>query len=297
MAGRRLCSEQEAIHRGFGGADSARRREVLRETLAIFEHADPPYRYHRLAQQNLDHWRAQSVVSVSQLRVEVFPGDWGEVTRTLTAAYGVCFAVLNMANAFVPGGAYVEGAVAQEENMFRRTDCHFRIGEDEYDAPLDRYRPAITRLLSAQDGGVYLDTQRPRVCIRGPEDRSRADLGYLWLVDDQVFPFFELRAAARDLRDGSAFEPQDARKRISAQLDTLREHRIGHVVLGAFGCGAFRNPAQRVAQIYREEIMARKADFAVIAFAVFSAGYGPDNYTPFTEAMGCGGFGEGRTSG
>src|SRR5438067_13541030 len=105
MAGRRLCSEQEAIHRGFGGTDSARRREVLRETLAAFEHADPPDRYHRLAGQNLDRWRARSVVSVSQLRVEVFPGDWGEVTRSLTTTYGVCFAVLNMANAFVPGGA------------------------------------------------------------------------------------------------------------------------------------------------------------------------------------------------
>jgi hypothetical protein len=190
-----------------------------------------------------------------------------------------------MANAFVPGGAYVEGAVAQEENLFRRTDCHFRIGADEYDAHSDRYRPAMTSLLSAQGGAVYLDTQRPRVCIRGPEDRSRTDLGYTWLPDDQVFPFFELRAAARDLRDGSAFDPQDARMRISAQLNTLRDHRIGYVVLGAFGCGAFQNPAHRVAQIYRQEIMARQAAFAVIAFALFSAGYGPDNYTPFSDAM------------
>jgi hypothetical protein len=297
MAGRRLCSEQQAIHRGFGGSDSARRREVLRETVAAFEQADPPNRYHRLAEENLDRWQAQSRVWESPLRVEVFPGDWGEVTRSLTAAYGVCFAVLNMASARVPGGAYVEGAVAQDENMFRRTDCHFRIGEDEYDARLDRYHPAMTELLSAQEGRVYLDTQRRRVCIRGPEDRSRADLGYSWLPQDQVFPFFELRAAAQDLRDGSVFEPQDARMRISAQLDTLRDHRIGHVVLGAFGCGAFRNPAHRIAQFYREEIMARKANFAVIAFAVFSAGYGPDNFTPFAEAMRCGGFGVGRTNG
>jgi hypothetical protein len=287
MAGRHLCSEQEAIYRGFGGTASARRREVLRETLAAFEQADPPDRYHCLAEQNLERWRAQSALAGSQLRVEVFSGDWGEVTRSLTATYGVCFAVLNMANAYVPGGAYVEGAVAQEENMFRRTDCHFHIGEVEYDAESDCYRPAMTSLLSAHDGVVYLDTQRPRVCIRRPEDRSRTDLGYAWLPDDQVFHFFELRAAAQDLRDGSTFEPSDARRRISAQLNTLRDHGIGHVVLGAFGCGAFRNPAHYVAQIYREEIMARLANFAVIAFAVFSAGYGPDNYTPFAEAMRC----------
>jgi hypothetical protein len=293
MAGRRFCSEQEAIDQGFGGAASARRREVLRETLAAFERADPPDRFHRLAEQNLDRWRARSTFTASHLRVEVLPGDWGEVTRSLTATYGARFAVLNMANAHVPGGAYVEGAAAQEENMYRRTDCHFRIGDDEYDARSDRYRPAITSLLSAQDGVVSLDTKRPRVCIRGPEDRSRTDLGYPWLPDDQVFPFFELRAAARDLRDGSLFDPHDARMRISAQLNTLRGHRIRHVVLGAFGCGAFRNPADRMAQIYREEIMARKADFAVIAFAVFSAGYGPDNFAPFADAMRRGRFGDG----
>ena len=91
----------------------------------------------------------------------------------------MCFAVLNMANAYVPGGAYTEGAIAMEENLFRRTDCHFHVGPSEYDADADRYLPALTRLISAQDGRgrVYLDTEHPRVCIRGPEDRSRPDLG------------------------------------------------------------------------------------------------------------------------
>ena len=285
MSGRQLCSDEEATRRGFGGADCARRREVLRETLAAIGQSDPPDIYHRFAAENLDRWRASGRASESELDVQVIPGDWGEVTGALTERHGVCFAVLNMANAYVPGGAYVEGAVAQEENMFRRTDCHFHVGDDDYDARMDRYRAEMTSLLSAQDGVVYLDTSRPRVCIRGPEDRSRTDLGYPWLASDRVFPFFELRAAARDLRDGSAFDPDDTRRRVSAQLNTLRRHRVRHVVLGAFGCGAFRNPADRVARIYKEEIARCGAYFSVVAFAIFSAGYGPDNYTPFAEAL------------
>jgi len=132
---------------------------------------------------------------------------------------------------------------------------------------------------------VYVDAARPRVCVRGPEDRAAPGLGYAWLADDEVFPFIELRAAAQDLRGGESFDVEDARKRIRAQLVTLRNHGIRHAVLSAFGCGAFRNPARSVAEIYREEIAAREADFAVIAFAIFAPGYGPDNYTPFAEVF------------
>jgi hypothetical protein len=286
MVGRPVMSREDAAHVVAYGDDSARRREVLRETVEAFERAEPRDRYHRLAERNLETWRAAAEPTTAGLTVEVLPGDWGEVTAALTRKHGECFAVLNMANAYVPGGAYVEGAIAQEENLFRRSDCHFRITDEEYDAARDRYRPHMTALLSAQDGVVYLDTEHPRVCIRGPEDRSRPELGYRWLGDDEVFPFLELRAAARDMRDGSAFDEPDMRRRIAAQLDTLRRDGVRHAVLGAFGCGAFGNPADRVAALYREEIDRRGGDFSVIAFAIFAAGYGPDNYAPFAETLG-----------
>jgi len=252
MPGRILCSDDEAMARGFLGQQCQRRREVLRQTIAAFQKADPADSYYCLAASNLSRWREQATEKPACLRVEVLPGDWGEVTRSLTAKYGECFAVLNMANAHVPGGAYVEGAVAQEENMFRRTDCHFRVSEDEYDPTTDCYHPATTRLLLAQHGRVYLDSQKPRVCIRGPEDRASHDLGYAWLADDEAFPFFELRASAQDLRGGRPFSEDEARRRISAQFETLKAHGVRHVVFGAFGCGAFKNPADQVARIYRD---------------------------------------------
>lgn len=285
MPGRPLPSDETAEARGFIGEECRRRRAVLRETIEAFQQADPRDKYHALATQNLNRWRQQTTEAPSRLRVEVLPGDWGAVTHHMTARYGECFAVLNMANAYVPGGAYVEGASAQEENMFRRTDCHFRIGHDEYDLLADRYHPAKTRQLLAEQGRVYLDVERHRICIRGPEDRSRPDLGYPWLPEDQIFPFWELRAAAQDLRGGRPFSGEEARRRIAAQFATLEDHGVRHVVFGAFGCGAFRNPADRVAEIYREEIRHRGENFSVIAFAIFHAGYGPDNFTPFAEAM------------
>lgn len=46
-----------------------------------------------------------------------------------------------------------------------------------------------------------------------------------------------------------------------------------------------KGKSRGVAQVYREEIAKRTRDFSVIAFAVFSAGYGPNNYIPFAEAF------------
>ncbi len=287
MPGRQILSENDYMDPRYRPTrpDMVRRRAVLRETLNRFSTADPPNKYDLLAQENLARWRGSADQRHHSNQVYVVGGDWGDVTHKLTKDRGCCFAALNMANAFVPGGAYTVGARAQEENMFRRTNCHFFVGPEEYDATRDRYHSHMTSLLSAENDKVYLDSENPRVCIRGPEDRSRSDLGYHWLPDEEVFPFFELRAAAQDLRGGSTFSKSNARRRIAAQLNTLMDQGVQHAVLGASGCGAFRNPAHRIAQLYRQEIEKRKQGFKVLVFAIHHAGYGPDNLTPFKEVF------------
>jgi hypothetical protein len=281
----RLPTDRESEAQGFGGPESQRRRTVLRETLLAFERSSPPNRYQELARSNLARWKLRAETPTTESYTPVLQGDWGEVTAALTRQFGICFAVLNMANAYYPGGAYGEGAVAQEENMFRRTDCHFKVRADQLTDDGRTYTDRMVKLLSAHGGAVYLDTDEPRVCIRGPEDRTRDDLGYSWLADADVFPFYELRASAQDLRGGSHFSVDEARRRIAAQLDTLIGQGVWHAVLGAFGCGAFRNPASTVAKLYREEIERRSQRFSVIAFAIFNAGYGPDNFSPFKHAF------------
>lgn len=285
MVGRHIPDEAALLAAGYARKEMVQRRVVLRETLEAFARADPPDRFHVRAAENLARWRRERAKEPRGFEIRVSPGDWGEVTGALTRELGELFAVLNMANAYKPGGAYVEGTAAQEENMFRRTDCHFRITDDVIDPARDRYRPHVTELLSAAHGRVLLDTAHPRVCLRGAEDLSRADLGYRWLADDELFPFLELRAAAQDLRDGRPFDEDEARARIEAQLDTLRDAGVRYAVLSAFGCGAFHNPADRVALLYRDALDARREHFTLVAFAIFAPGYGPDNHAPFAETF------------
>jgi hypothetical protein len=213
----------------------------------------------------------------------VLPGDWGNVTHDLTKKYGVCFASLNMANAYGPGGGYTDGMIAQEENMFRRTDCHFALVRKTFmkSDGSESYTDEHPDLLNGVHGRVYLDIENPRICIRGQEDKKALDLGYKLLADEEVFAFYELRAAAVDLRSGEPYDHKETCKRVAAQLDTLIEAGVRHVVLSAFGCGAFMNPANKVASAYHEALKERHMHFDVVAFAIFSAGYGPNNFKPF----------------
>ncbi|MFP4209591.1 MAG: poly(ADP-ribose) glycohydrolase domain-containing protein, partial [Wenzhouxiangella sp.] len=264
--------------------DSARRRRVLAETLRVLQQAET-LRVLQLARANHARWADQAEPSPAQVDVQIYAGDWGEVTLDLSRRYGQVFAVLNMANAYVPGGGYIEGAASQEENLYRRSDCHFHIRDEDYDRETDRYRPHMTELISGVNGRVYLDTRQPRVCIRGAEDPGQPNLGYRWLDEDEIFSFFELRSAAQDLRRGDLFDPDLARRQVAAQLDTLIEAGVRHAVLGAFGCGAFRNPADQVAAIYRQEVDKRREAFSILAFAIRHMPYSASNLLPFQRAF------------
>lgn len=81
------------------------------------------------------------------------------------------------------------------------------------------------------------------------------------------------------------FDPQVAELQIAAQFQTLKAQGMRHVVLGAFGCGAFCNPPEAVAAIYQQEIKKQLPYFSCIAFAIRNTNPHRDNFTPFAEAM------------
>ena len=260
--------------------DLKKRRAVLRDTVDKLATDNARLAYHKKAADN--HLRWASAARLPQ-EVRVIRGDWGDVTQALSKENGQMYAVLNMANAYSPGGGYLQGMSAQEENMFRRTDCHFYVADDEMNVAKSSYTKEQTDLINGEHGAVYFDRQDPRVCIKGSEGSGVS--GYHDFDDNDYFLFYELKSAADDLREGKPFNEESMRKKIAAQLDTLRTHGVRFVVLSAFGCGAFKNPPLLVAKLYREELNKRLGDFDDVVFAVHHAGYGTDNYPAFYDEL------------
>ena len=271
-----------------------KRIEILIDTLRKFE--SKTTNYYELAKENMLKWCEKVTPRDPRgLEVIVVENDWGEMALQCTKNYGSIFACLNMANSRKPGGGYEHGAAAQEENMFRRTNCHFSIDRNMLILNEQKtsygYTPEMQALISAKKGITYL-AYHPRICIKDKEtyDEDDVDLknfGYTDLSNDNIFLFYELRCAAAylDIKNGAKFEKEEMRKRIEAQFTTLKINGIRHAIMSAFGCGAFHNPPNEVAELYKECLERYKNDFDVIAFPIYYAGYGPKNYPDFRQIL------------
>ncbi|KTD19913.1 poly(ADP-ribose) glycohydrolase domain-containing protein [Legionella londiniensis] len=192
---------------------------------------------HDQANLNLASWQAKQ--SLPPYKVEVTPQDWGIAALKATQKYGKPYAVLNMANSQYPGGGFLEGGSAQEENMWMRTTCANSLSaKDVYFNEKENcfcYSQEARELLTGQKEmseeecallgkkrgmaiqkahKVFLNPER-QLCFRGPEVLLETDslnemnvkkgfiadstLSFSFLPEEQIFPFYELRSAAPQL--------------------------------------------------------------------------------------------------
>ena len=191
--------------------------------------------------------------------------------------------LLNMANQYSIGGGVVNGCGAQEENMYRRTDCWIRAKEDDNvifnsDSRVMTYETAL-----GDTAQFYPD----RICFKGKEDTENYKQSYKLMNDDNIFRFNELRCAAIDTREWNVqkinveFDEYQTgmETRIINQFQTLIENHQKHVVLSAFGCGVFINNKwpndiqdevrKTIATLYKTYVHRYKDHFKVIAFAIY----------------------------
>lgn len=195
--------------------------------------------------------------------------------------------VLNFASATGPGGGVRHGSSAQEESLCRCSTLYPSLAsQDMWDAFYAPHREAGSRLYN--DDIIYC----PGVVVFKSDDSHPQMLprGEWYKVD-------VLTCAAPNLRHFDECDPDEARGLMNGGLEKLLEKRIRRIfeaalcqgaevlVLGAFGCGAFRNPPDLVASVFRRVVEGYGGHFETIEFAVFHMGSETANYNAFRGAF------------
>eukprot|EP01102_Stenamoeba_stenopodia_P019964 TRINITY_DN7644_c0_g1_i1.p1 TRINITY_DN7644_c0_g1~~TRINITY_DN7644_c0_g1_i1.p1 ORF type:complete len:430 (-),score=88.40 TRINITY_DN7644_c0_g1_i1:161-1315(-) len=226
--------------------------------------------------------------------IRVYQGDCLDAAIVLVKKFGLNPLILNMASATTPGGGYKNGAGAQEENLFRRTNLLSTLADVDH---LDRKRSWHYPL--AEFGGVY----SPRVLVfRG----SEAD-GYPFFADGPLtLGFVAVAAYRRPTLVGGKNKDTRGTKRLSDSFAEKTKRKIrailniallnGHdsLVLSALGCGAYQNPPDHIAQLFREVLFSDEYAnrFSHVVFAIFDdhnsrKAHNPDgNVQPFIRVFG-----------
>ncbi|KTD02474.1 poly(ADP-ribose) glycohydrolase domain-containing protein [Fluoribacter gormanii] len=264
-------------------------RTQLAEVVQNYEQHSSSYR--EAAAKNLHAWKKASRRDHSACKIFVSTNDSLTEARIQTQKTGELQAVVNFANADDVGGVFQYRKGSQEEDIARRTNWSFTIREEDL-KDSRHYSPEMSSLINAEKGRVYFNPT-PLTLIRDSDGT---------LLDPQkdqgkIFPFYELRVAADDLRRRifgipipffpHPFNEKSMRRKIHAQLDTLIENNQQNIILGAFGCGAFCNPPDKVANLYHEILNQKKykSFFKNIVFAI--KGNGTDaNFTAFQKKLG-----------
>lgn len=156
--------------------------------------------------------------------------------------------VLNFANPVHPGGGVTRGAMAQEEDLCRKSTLYISLLSDEARRMYD-YN---------QEAKDYLATD---YMVLSPNVEIFRDSH--GVLSEETYVVGVLTAAAPMVNRGkiSVTEEKIAeimRLRIRKMLYVAAHFGYKYLVLGAWGCGAFGNDAGTVARLFYEELKAYK---------------------------------------
>jgi uncharacterized protein (TIGR02452 family) len=160
---------------------------------------------------------------------------------------------LNMANAYRPGGGFLSGAKAQEEDLFRCTNLSKALTEDMY--PMRGTEIICSPKIHILRDAEYQDLESPKTlafCSIAAHRDPHIDM--CGMLPNHVYNFTKCK--------------------IHMMFQIALIQKCDCLVLGALGCGAFHNPPYEIAKMFCEICTIYAQKFKKIVFAVKS---GSDN--------------------
>ena len=198
--------------------------------------------------------------------VETVENDTVSTAREATR-FGQRVGVLNMASAAVAGGGVRNGARAQEECLFRCSNLYSTVVQDFYPLKPDE---------TLYSEGVQFIKDKDYNIIPG------------FTVDVCTIPALNLNQSAKydDLSLVDNYE-HITRLKIRLMLNLSYQNGCDTLVLGAFGCGVFKNDPLTMAKFFSDELKPYLSVFDFVYFAIIndhnSVG---NNYSIFKSVLG-----------
>ncbi|HCA20945.1 MAG: TIGR02452 family protein [Eubacterium sp.] len=215
-----------------------------------------------------------------------------EAARDLVAEYpNKKVAVLNFASAVQPGGGVINGSSAQEEALCRCSNLYPSLDQGWLHDSFYNRNKAMGDVRHT-DACIYT----PEVIICKTDDDCPERLPKSgWCTVDVI------SCAAPNLNKNTynQHNPETGGAVVLSADELYQIHlrRARHImciaaangvktlVLGAFGCGAFRNDPAVVAEAYRTATEEFIKYFDIIEFAIFCRDYETTNFTVFYEKL------------
>lgn len=185
---------------------------------------------------------------------------------------------LNFASARHAGGGFLNGASAQEESLARSSGLYFSLVSKpemyEYNENLRSGRYSDYMIYSPNvpvfklDSGELLDTPYPLSFITSPA----VNKGFIQQREPHI---------SQSVIDSIM------KKRIEKIIALAIFHNYETLVLGAFGCGVFKNKAKDVSKYFHDVLShpKYKGQFKEIVFAVYDSTENQAVYGPFDKTF------------
>lgn len=203
----------------------------------------------------------------------VLQGETFGITRVLKKVLNGRFLVLNMASEKRAGGRVFFGTTAQEESLCMQSTLY-------------------SRLLEVTDGqyplepGQFIHTADVFVCFTN---------GHRALPITETFHTDVISMPApicppKTFAEGYATSANgiQMRKNIKTLMDAADTARAEVLILGAWGCGAYRNPPAEVARMFHAELSLRdrsRSSLTHVVFAILDERSGKPVWTAFENVF------------
>lgn len=205
----------------------------------------------------------------------------------LDIAPGKKVAVLNFASAKNPGGGVTSGASAQEESLCRVSSLYNVITNDKFKRDYYNYHKSIS-------GTIYTNRliYTPDIIVLKDDDGELLSKSYTVDMITCAAPNLNFNSNIKyngDKGSSTLTDEELFKVHYSRCLHIIKaaaDNNVEALVLGAFGCGVFRNNPEIVAKAMKKALEDSPYKFEVVLFPIYCRNWETTNYDAFKKVFG-----------